>query len=79
MGNYVFYERGKYMKSKIIKRLIIPKNLNNWFKDLPRIDKEDIYKYWIDTDRYICIKAPEFVESIEYYKTNPVGITTSGR
>ena len=61
-------------------KLIIPKNLNKWFKELPKTDKEDIYKFWLHEDCYFrVIKAPRFVEPIEYFKHLEKATTTNAR
>ena len=46
-------------------KLIIPKNLNEWFGALCKSDKEDIYKYWLRQDHFIYVEPPEFVEPEE--------------
>ena len=67
------------IKIRMESKLIIPKNLNKWFKDLSKADKEDIYKYWLNQNSYIYVEAPEFVDPIDYFKTSPlIGETTSG-
>ena len=57
-------------------KLIIPKNLNKWFKDLSQVDKEDVYKYWLNQSSYIYVKAPKFVNPIDYFKESHLGETT---
>ena len=68
------------MGIKVDVKLIIPKNLNKWFRSLSKADKGDIYKYWLDKESYYkLVEAPEFVDPIDYFKTSPlVGETTSG-
>ena len=58
-------------------KLIIPKNLKKWFNDLSRIEKEDVFRYWLERDLYIYVKSPEFVDPIEYFKTSHLCETTS--
>ena len=59
-------------------KLIIPKNLNEWFGTLCKSDKEDIYKYWLRKDHFIYVEPPEPTKPIDYFEHSG-NATYSGR